>query len=57
MTELEQRVYDLLAFLPETPEPKLELPGNFWLAVVKVRTELKILDATRKEYNERTSTP
>jgi len=49
MTDLEQKVRALLAILPTTPIEHLETTGEFWLAVARLRSEIKILDAIRSE--------
>jgi len=49
LTELERKVRALLAILPDTPVEQLATTGEFWLAVIKLRTEIKIIDAIREQ--------
>jgi hypothetical protein len=49
LTELERRARALLALLPQTPVEQLMTTGEFWLAVMRLRTEIKIIDAIRAE--------
>ena len=49
MTELEQKVRVLLSILPSTPVEHLVTTGEFWLAIARLRTEVKILQAIRDE--------
>lgn len=49
LTELERRVRVLLSIIPKTPVEKLMTTGEFWLAVMKLRTEIRIIDAYREE--------
>ena len=49
MTELEHKVRALLAILPNTPVEHLTTTGEFWLAIARLRSEVKILQAIRDE--------
>jgi hypothetical protein len=48
MTDLERKVRLFLAIVPTTPEQFLETTGEFWLAIARLRTEIKILDAMKE---------
>jgi hypothetical protein len=49
LTELERKVRALLAVVPTTPVEQFNTTGEFWLAVMRLRTEIKIIDAIRAE--------
>jgi hypothetical protein len=50
MSELEQRVRNLLKFIPMTPQSSIDAyEGTFWFHVAMVRSELKVLEASRNE--------
>lgn len=47
---LEDRAHDLTSMLPNVPVKNLMTTGQFWLAVSRIRTSLKILEALREHY-------
>lgn len=49
MTGLERRARALLEHIPKVPIQHLETTGEFWLAVMRLRTELRVLEAMREE--------
>lgn len=48
LSELERKVRVLLGIIPKTPVEKMMTSGEFWLAVMKLRAEIKIIDAYRE---------
>jgi hypothetical protein len=50
MSELERRVRNLLEFIPTTPQQSIDaFEGTFWFHVAMIRSELKVLEASRNE--------